>query len=49
MDLKDFGDFTIVSGGLMLLPEGPKTLRESLECPGTLWERPAQPVGTCRN
>ena len=35
-DFNDFDDFGIVFGGLMLLPEGPRTLRECPESPGTL-------------
>ena len=35
----DFGDFRVVFEGLMLFPEGPRTLRECPEGPGTLWER----------
>ena len=34
-------------GGLMLLPEGPRTLRECPEGPGTLLQCPAQLVATC--
>ena len=32
----DFDDFGVVFGGLTLLPEGPRTLRECPEGPGTL-------------
>ena len=32
----DFHDFGIVLGGLTLVPEGPRTLRECPEGPGTL-------------
>ena len=35
-DFHDFGHFGIVFDGLMLLPEGPRTLRECPEGPGTL-------------
>ena len=35
-DFHDFGNFGIVFGGLTLLPEGPRTLRECPEGPGTL-------------
>ena len=35
-DFHDFYDFGIVFGGLTPLPEGPGTLRECPECPGTL-------------
>ena len=35
-DFHDFGHFGIVSGGLTLFPEGPGTLREGREGPGTL-------------
>ena len=34
----DFDDFVIVPEGLMLLPEGPGSLRECPEGPETLWE-----------
>ena len=34
-DVHDFDDFGIVFGGLMLSPEGPRTLRECPEGPGT--------------
>ena len=34
----DFGHFAIVSDGLMLFPEGPRTLRDRPEGPGTVWE-----------
>ena len=34
-------------GGLMLLPDGPRSLGEWLEGPGTLSECPAQLVATC--
>ena len=37
-DFCDFGNFAIVSDGLMLFPEGPRTLRDRLEGPGTVWE-----------
>ena len=33
-DVHDFDDFAIVSGGLTLLPEGPRTRRECPEVPG---------------
>ena len=32
----DFGNFAIDSGGLMLYSEGPRTLRDRPEGPGTL-------------
>ena len=35
-DFHDFDDFAVVSGGLTLFPEGPRTLRECPEGPGTL-------------
>ena len=35
-DFHDFGHTDAVSGRLMLFPEGPWTLRECPECPGTL-------------
>ena len=35
-DVHDFYHFGIVFGGLMLSPEGPKTLQECPEGPGTL-------------
>ena len=35
-DFNDFHDFGIVFGGLTLVPEGPRTLRECPEGPGTL-------------
>ena len=35
-DFEDFDNFGIVFGGLTLLPEGPRTLRECPEGPGTL-------------
>ena len=35
-DFHNFGNFAIVSDGLMLFPEGPRTLRECPEGPGTL-------------
>ena len=35
-DFRDFGDFAFVSDCLTLFPEGPKTLRECPEGPGTL-------------
>ena len=37
-DVHDFDDFAIVSGGLTLLPEGPRTFRE---CPSV--------AGSCEN
>ena len=37
-DFHDFGHFAIDSGGLMLFSEGPRTLRDRPEGPGTLWE-----------
>ena len=37
-DFHDFGHFGIESGGLTLFPEGPRTLRDRPEGPGTLWE-----------
>ena len=39
-DFHDFGDFAIVSGGLTLFPEGPRTLRDCPEGPGTPSEGP---------
>ena len=36
VDFHDFDHFAIDSGGLTLLPEGPRTLRECPEGPGTL-------------
>ena len=35
-DFHDFDDFGVVFGGLTLLPEGPRTLRDCPEGPGTL-------------
>ena len=35
-DFHDFEHFEAVSGGLTLIPEGPRTLRECPEGPGTL-------------
>ena len=35
-DFHDFDDFATVSGGLMLFPEGPRTLPDRSEGPGTL-------------
>ena len=35
-DFNDFDHFGIVFGGLMLSPEGPRTLRECRESHGTL-------------
>ena len=35
-DFHDFGDFEVVSNGLALFPEGPRTLRDRPEGPGTL-------------
>ena len=35
VDVYYFGDFAIVSGGLSLFPEEPRTLRGCRECPGT--------------
>ena len=35
-DFHDFGDFAVVSGGLLLFPEGPRTHRKCPEGPGTL-------------
>ena len=40
----DFHDFAIVFGGLTLLPEGPRTLRECPEVPGPC-ERVSCPTG----
>ena len=37
-DFHDFGHFGVVSGGLTLFPEGPRTLRDRPEGPGTVWE-----------
>ena len=39
VDFHFFDDFAIVSGGLSLFSEGPKTLRECPEGPGTLQDR----------
>ena len=36
VDFHDFGHFGVVCDGLMLFPEGPRTLRECPEGPGTL-------------
>ena len=36
--LCDFGNFAIVSNGLTLFPEGPRTLRDRPEGPRTVWE-----------
>ena len=36
VDFDDFGHFGIVSGALTLFPEGPRTLRDRPEGPGTL-------------
>ena len=36
IDFHDFGLSGVVCGGLMLFPEGPRTLRECPEGPGTL-------------
>ena len=35
-DFHEFDNFGVVFGGLMLFPEGPRTLRECPEGPGTL-------------
>ena len=35
-DFHDFDHFGVVCGGLMLFPEGPRTLGECPEGPGTL-------------
>ena len=37
-DFHDFGHFAIVFHGLLLFPEGPRTLRDRPEGPGTVWE-----------
>ena len=37
-DFHDFGNFAVVSGGLTLFPEGPRTLRDRPEGPGTVWK-----------
>ena len=37
-DFHDFGDFAVVSDGVTLFSEGPRTVRESPAGPGTLWE-----------
>ena len=37
-DFHDFDDFAVVSDGLTLSPEGPRTLRDRPEGPGTVWE-----------
>ena len=39
-DFHDFGDFDIIFDGLTLFPEGPRTLRDCPEGPGTLSESP---------
>ena len=39
-DFHDFGNFAIVSDGLTLFPEGPRTLRKCPKGPGTLSEGP---------
>ena len=36
VDFHDFGYFGVVSGGLTLFSEGPRTLRDRPEGPGTL-------------
>ena len=43
-DVPDFGHFGVVSGGLMLFSEGPRTLRDRSEGPGTLRVGGSQPV-----
>ena len=40
-DFHDFGNFAVVSGGLTLFPEGPRTIGDCPEGPGTLSEGPA--------
>ena len=37
-DFHDFGHFGVVSDCLTLFPEGPRTLRDRPEGPGTVWE-----------
>ena len=37
-DFHDFDDFAFISDGLKLFLEGPGTLRDRPEGPGTLWE-----------
>ena len=37
-DFHGFGHFGVDSGGLTLFPEGPRTLRDRPEGPGTVWE-----------
>ena len=39
-DFYDFDHFGVVSGGLTLFPEGPRTLENCPEGPGTLSEGP---------
>ena len=36
VDFHDFDDFAIVSEGLTPVSEGPRTIRDRPECPGTL-------------
>ena len=51
-DFEDFYHFGIVFGGLMLLPEGLRTLRECPEVPGpyeSVLSDLSQLVGTSRN
>ena len=43
-DFHDFDDFGIVFVGLTLLPEGPRTLREYTEGPGSLLRAHATPA-----
>ena len=38
VDFCNFGHFAIVSDDLMLFQEGPRTLRDRPEGPGTVWE-----------
>ena len=37
-DVCDCANFAMVSNGLMLFPEGPRTVRDRPEGPGTVWE-----------
>ena len=38
VDFYDFGHFGVVSDGLTLFSDGPRTLRDRPEGPRTLWE-----------
>ena len=48
-DFHVFGNFVVVSGGLMLFSEGSRTRRECPGGPRTLSECPAHSVATCRD